>query len=129
MPAARASAHERRIAERGIKARDIHCYPKKPQLGHPRGVYNIQDSETFIRRRALRNVTPITPVDDKTNGKALKAAMARKHETNQSLSDKTGLSTRTICNLRSGARGGTFASWLAISRALGMTVEEVLGFE
>lgn len=74
----------------------------------------------------MRFMTPNGAVDDKSSGKSLKAAMDAKSVTVAQLSSKTGLSTRTINNLRSGKSAGNGATWIAISRALGMSIDELV---
>lgn len=71
--------------------------------------------------------TPLSPVLDPSSGAKLKARMSETGTTVAQLSERTGISTRTITALRNGRSSGNFATWRAISRALGTTVEEVAG--
>lgn len=64
---------------------------------------------------------------DGSGGARLKAAMEAGGVTVAELSRRTGISTRTITALRSGRSDGCFATWRAISRALGLGIEEVCG--
>lgn len=74
----------------------------------------------------MRYVTPVGIVQDETAGKKLKAKMEDAGVTIAALSAKTGLSSRTISNLRSGKSAGNGATWIAISRALGASIDELV---
>lgn len=75
----------------------------------------------------MRFVTPLSPIVDRTMGAMLKQKMEEGGWTNKSLSKATNLSPKTITNLRTAKSQGNFATWTAIARAMGMTVEEVTG--
>lgn len=75
----------------------------------------------------MRFVTPLSPIVDRTHGEMLKRKMKEGGWTNESLSQATNLSTKTITNLRTAKSQGNFATWTAIARAMGLTVEEVTG--
>ena len=74
----------------------------------------------------MRNITPLSPIEDGSRGGNLKAAMKRSGMTVAALSKATGISERTITALRSGRSGGNFATWRALARALGASVEELV---
>lgn len=71
--------------------------------------------------------TPLSPVKDPSSGAKLKARMRETGTTVAELSERTGISTRTITALRSGASAGNFATWCAIARAMRCGIEEVAG--
>lgn len=75
----------------------------------------------------MRYMTPTGEVNDFTNGSALKSAMDERGVTVAQLSKATGLSTRTITAIRNGKSGGNGATWVAISRALGVALDSLVG--
>ena len=74
----------------------------------------------------MRSTGPLAPVRDPSSGERLKSKMEEGGHTVASLSRATGLSERTITNLRSG-KSGNLATWRAIARALQCTIDEIAG--
>lgn len=74
----------------------------------------------------MRYVTPLGEVNDSSSGKSLKQAMTDSGMTVAQLAKKTGLSSRTINNLRSGKSAGNGATWIVIARALGKSIDELV---
>ena len=72
-------------------------------------------------------LTPVSPIDDRSSGEALKGVMDELGMTVRELSERTGLSSRTITALRSGRSQGNFATWRAISKVTGRSVDELTG--
>ena len=72
----------------------------------------------------LRNVGGVRKVPDRSCGSCLKDAMSEAGVTVGELSRRTGLSTKTITNLRNGRSEGNFNTWRKIANALGKKVVE-----
>ena len=45
---------------------------------------------------------------------------------NRELARRTGLSYRTVKELKNGERNGTLYTWVTIAQSLGMTVDQIL---
>ena len=74
----------------------------------------------------MRQQTPLSVVDDRSGGQRLKARMAEQKMTVRALSEATGLSERTVKNLRAG-KPGNMATWRTVARALRCRIDEIAG--
>ena len=64
---------------------------------------------------------------DGTSGAALKGVMEQRGVTVAQPAKMTGINPRTITALRNGKSEGNMATWRAIARRLGCTIDEIVG--
>lgn len=74
----------------------------------------------------MRPTTPLSPLRDESQGERLRAKMEERGMTVADLARATGLSERTIVNLRAG-KSGYMATWRAVARALRCRIDEIAG--
>lgn len=77
----------------------------------------------------MRWVKPTTEVTDLSNGKRLVKEMSEQGISKAELSRRSGVSEKTIQNLRTGRSKGNMGTWFLIAKVLGMDMNELVRCE
>ena len=73
----------------------------------------------------MRYAGPNAAVRDGSSGKKLSAYLRAREVSRGELSRRTGIATKTLSAICTGKRDGNMATWRAIARALGCTLDDI----
>lgn len=73
----------------------------------------------------MRYLGPNAAVSDGSSGKRLISYLRSNGVSRGELSRRTGIAPKTISSICSGKRDGNMATWRAIARALGCTLDDI----